>query len=319
MAVRTRRIAYLGATAVLAIAGIALFLLYGNSNFSTTIMKLRVTTLGALVVAGIAASVSTVVFHTISGNRILTPGLLGFDAVHTLVVTVFIALTDTASAGLGSPVLFSIHSLFMVLVAVVIFSPLLLSDRIPVNVLMLGGVVLGILLRSTSTLIGRAMDPAHFQILNDTQLAQFSAVDKTLVGYCLVLCIVIGLFFWRRARTYDALSLGRELATGLGLRIRRETLLAIALIALLVAASTALVGPIIFLGLIVSHLAYRLMDTTLLAWALPAAALLGVATMVWAQFILQHVIDFAAAAPLLIEFFGGTLFIALLVRKARQP
>lgn len=80
----------------------------------------------------------------------------------------------------------------------------------------------------------------------------------------------------RRRHVLDGLLLGRELATSIGIDHRRELTIMLALVALLVSFSTALVGPMTFFGLLVATLAYQLAGSHQHAQVLPMAFLLGV-------------------------------------------
>ena len=89
------------------------------------------------------------------------------------------------------------------------------------------------------------------------------------------------------------------------------------LVALLVSVSTALVGPVTFLGLLVAHLAYRAMPTYRHAVVLPAAALIAAVTLVGGQLVLERVFSLNAALSIVIEFLGGLTLLVLLARRPR--
>jgi iron complex transport system permease protein len=82
----------------------------------------------------------------------------------------------------------------------------------------------------------------------------------------------------------------------------------------LVAVSTALVGPITFFGLLVASLAYQLCSHFRHAYVLPIAVLLGVIALVGGQLVLERVFAFDTALSIVIEFVGGIVFIALLLK-----
>jgi iron complex transport system permease protein len=87
-------------------------------------------------------------------------------------------------------------------------------------------------------------------------------------------------------------------------------------VALLVSASTALVGPVTFFGLLVASLAHALIGNARHAVLIPAAVLLSVIFLVGGQTILERVFGFDTALSVIIEFVGGIAFIILIVRKA---
>ena len=90
-AARRRRVkATLLVLAGLCVAACTVYLtwnLRGNWSYA---LDLRSRQLGALVVVGVAVGVSSLVFQTVSGSRILTPGVMGFDALYSFIQTVIV-------------------------------------------------------------------------------------------------------------------------------------------------------------------------------------------------------------------------------------
>ena len=89
-------------------------------------------------------------------------------------------------------------------------------------------------------------------------------------------------------------------------------------VSLLVAVSTALVGPTLFFGLLVSALACRLFPVPYHAIQLPAACLLACAILIIGQTLFERVFHFAATLSILIECIGGSVFLYLLLAR-KQP
>jgi iron complex transport system permease protein len=90
------------------------------------------------------------------------------------------------------------------------------------------------------------------------------------------------------------------------------------LVSVLVAVSTALVGPITFFGLLVASLAHSLVGTSRHRYVLPAAALLAIICLVGGQTLLERVFSFDTALSIIIEFVGGIVFIILVLRRAAR-
>ena len=68
----------------LLVLAVALFLLWGLRAPVAFILSLRSEKLAALVLVGAATGAATVIFQTIAANRLLTPGIVGFDALFTV-------------------------------------------------------------------------------------------------------------------------------------------------------------------------------------------------------------------------------------------
>ena len=74
------------------------------------------------------------------------------------------------------------------------------------------------------------------------------------------------------------------------------------MVAVLVSVSTALVGPIMFLGLLVAHLAYWAAGTNRHVVTVPMAALVAMLVLVTGHTVLAHVLDADNVLSVIIEF-----------------
>ncbi|CAM2862596.1 iron chelate uptake ABC transporter family permease subunit [Actinomyces slackii] len=304
--------------AVLLVAACAAFLLGYEARSLIAILEIRLPTLLALLIVGWAIAISTVVFQTITANRILTPSIMGLDALYALIQTlVIMMLGGEVLATVSSLTQFAAMTVIMVGASLLLIGPLLRGGR-EVHVLVLSGIILGTLLRSITVFLQRIMDPNEFLILQDRLFASFNGVSEELLwaGGGIV-ALVSGALWWRR-RTLDVMLLGRPLAVSLGVDYDREMLRAMVAISVLVSVSTAMVGPITFFGLLVAHLAYRLSGSYQHAVILPMAALCAMVTLVGGQAILHHLLAWSTVLSVVIELIGGILLIILLIREGKR-
>jgi iron complex transport system permease protein len=160
----------------------------------------------------------------------------------------------------------------------------------------------------------RIIDPSEFVVLQDRLFANFNSVDGDLLAISTVVVTAASLVGWRFMHAYDVLSLGRETAINLGVDHNRVVAVVLMLAAVLVSVSTALVGPVTFFGLLVANLAYQIAGTYKHRFVLPVAVLLAVICLVGGQLILERVFAFDTALSIVIEFAGGIVFLALLIR-----
>ena len=77
-------------------------------------------------------------------------------------------------------------------------------------------------------------------------------------------------------------------------------------------------GPVTFFGLLVASLAHGLVGQSRHRLVLPAAALLAIVALVGGQTVLERVFAFDTALSIVVEFLGGLVFIALIVRGAAR-
>lgn len=105
------------------------------------------------------------------------------------------------------------------------------------------------------------IDPNDFFIVQDKMFATLNKINNGLLWPSLVIMVLIFLTGFRMVRFLDVLALGRYQAINLGLTYNCVVRIFLILIAMLVSVSTLMVGPITFLGLLVTNLTYELFKT----------------------------------------------------------
>ena len=305
--------------AALALLSIMLFMTLGAKGSWSFVLPFRGRKLLALVLTAYAVAISTVLFQTVTNNRILTPSIMGFDALYVLIKTaVVFFLGIGALTWLDPHAQFALEVVVMVGFSLLLFRWLFLGEERSLHLLVLVGIVFGILFRSLSQFMQRMLDPNAFNVLQDTFFASFSSVDSTLLLVAALIVVAVTLFAARLIPAYDVLTLGRAQAINLGLEYKRVVMTILVLVSILVAVSTALVGPVTFFGLLVASLAHSLVGTSKHRYVLPAAALLAITCLVGGQTLLERVFEFDTALSIIIEFLGGIVFIILVLRRSAR-
>jgi iron complex transport system permease protein len=305
----------LAGLALVALGCVALFLTWDVKAPWSFVLPFRGRKLWGLVLCAHAVAVSTVLFQTVTGNRILTPSIMGFDALFALIQTLFVFLLGgLAFVTLPAELRFTVNAAVMIVAALLLFRLLFTRNARSLHLLVLVGIVFGVLFRSLSGLMQRLINPNDFAVLQDVMFASFNSIEPTLLGVATFGLAGASLAVLPLLARLDVLLLGREPAIGLGVDHRRTVSLVLAIVAVMVSISTALVGPVLFLGLLVANLAYLLMPDHRHAAVLPAAILLSVVALVGGQAILEHAFGYDTALAVIIEFAGGILFLALLLK-----
>jgi iron complex transport system permease protein len=288
------------------------FDLTGNVGY---ILPRRAIKVAAMLLVAVAVGVSTLLFQTVTANRILTPSIMGFDSLYILVQTV-LAFTLGAAAVVAAPptLQFGVEVLLMVAFSALLYRWMFTGATRSLHLLLLVGVILGSLFRGLSSLLQRLMEPSEFIILQDLFFASFNNVDPALLGVSTVIVAAVCAAVWRARHTLDVLALGRDVAINVGVDHRKVVMRALLGCSLLVAVSTALVGPVTFFGLLVVSLGYQLCRGFSHAWLLPIVVLIGAVALVGGQLVLEQVFGFSTALSVVIEFTGGILFLYLLLK-----
>lgn len=119
--------------------------------------------------------------------------------------------------------------------------------------------------------------------------ATFTKGTPELILFTLVITVIVGVLLWRMRYCFDVLALGQEAnAVNLGINYRQQVTVILLLISVLVAISTALVGPLTFLGLMVANLAYYIAGSSQHRYLLPVSFLLSVIALVGGQLVLEY-------------------------------
>ena len=250
---------------VLALLAIVFILLYGfydiKGGFDYAFPK-RMIRVAAMVVTGCAIAYSTVVFQTITQNRILTPSVMGLDSMYEVVQTLIFFFAGSMSVWVLNKYLnFGAAILAMVLFALILYRFLFKADKHPIYLLLLIGMIIGTLLGSLVTFLQVLIDPVEYLSLQNLLFASFSNIKPDLLYIAIAILLVAFIIGYRMLGDLDVMSLGRENAINLGVNYDRMVMNMLILSSVLIATSTALVGPITFFGLIVANLSYQFFAT----------------------------------------------------------
>ena len=207
------------------------------------ILPLRGAKLAALLLVAYSVGVSTLLFQTLTNNPILTPSVLGFDALYVFLQTLLVfALGSTGYTQLPLYGKFTLELAAMLGGSLLLFSLLLRQGGRDLARMILIGVIFGVLFRSLSSLLQRMIDPEEFAVAQTAMFASFNTVNTKLLGFGGAIAIASVPVLWRGRHRLDVHLLGRDQVTNLGISYPRHTLWILAWIALLVATATDTAG-----------------------------------------------------------------------------
>ena len=200
------------------------------------------------------------------------------------------------------------------LIFIIAFEGMFKLGHFSVYFILLVGVILGTFFRSITSFIQLIMDPESFLAVQSAMFASFEASNSrlVLVSTCLLLVLIIITVIMRPY--LDVLLLGRAQAINLGVSYESMTRLLLILVALLVSISTALVGPVTFLGLLTVNLAHELMKTYEHKYILRDDINCWI-SLFMAQWVVENLFEATTEFSLIIDLIGGSYFIYLLVKR----
>ncbi|MBM7327856.1 iron chelate uptake ABC transporter family permease subunit, partial [Agrobacterium sp. S2] len=241
--------------AALALVSMTAFMTLGARGSWSFVLPFRGIKLLSLLLVAYAIAVSTVLFQTVTNNRILTPSVMGFDSLYVLMQTGLIFVFGSATVVMIDPqVKFLVETGLLVAFSALLYRWLFVGAERSLHLLVLVGIVFGVFFRSLSGFMQRVLDPNEYTVLQDVLFASFNSIDPTLLTVSAIIIGVVTIIGLRLMHTLDVLSLGRATAISLGVEYKYTVTIILVLVSVLVAVSTALVGPVMFFGLLVAAL-----------------------------------------------------------------
>jgi len=307
---------------ILSLLAIVCVLLYGfydiKGGFDYAFPR-RMIRVAAMAITAIAIAYSTVVFQTITRNRILTPSVMGLDSMYEVVQTLIYFFAGSVSVWVVNKYLnFGAAIAAMMIFALLLYRFLFRADKHPIYLLLLIGMIIGTLLGSLVTFLQVLIDPVEYLSLQNRLFANFMNVKKDLLLVAAGILAIAFVFGYRIMDQLDVMSLGRENAINLGINYDRIVMNILILSSVLIATSTALVGPITFFGLIVANVAYQFFSTYKHSILILGASLISIVALVGGQFLVEHIFELNTTLSVIINFVGGIYFIYLLLKESRS-
>ena len=304
---------------VLVVVSSFLFLMYGlNPNSYQYALSLRVPKLIAIALTGSGIALSSVIFQTVTNNRILTPSVLGLDSLYNLFQTLIVFVFGSLNIALaGSNINFLFSAALMIIFSLFLFKMMFKREGTNLFFLLMVGMVFGTLFSSLSSFMQMVMDSNEFLIVQNKMFASFNNVQSSLLMISIIIVSVAIGCICKDFKKLDVMSLGKEQAVNLGINYDYMVKKILIIVSILVSVSTALVGPITFLGILVTNLAYQLVKDYRHSVIVPTAILLSLAALIGGQFLVERVFHFSTTVGVIINFIGGLYFIYILLKEER--
>lgn len=232
----------------------------------------------AALLAGACLGLSGALMQALTRNPIADPGILGINAGASFAMIIGIAYLGLRST--TGYIWTALLGAAVTAVFVYVVGSIGSGGATPVK-LALAGVATTAALSSLIRLVmlprAATLDEFRFWQVGSIGRATWDSLLAMLP--CVLVALVLTLWV---ASPLNSLALGDEMAVGLGVNIPRTRLLAAAAGVLLAAATTAVVGPIGFVGLMVPH-SVRMLTGSDQRWVLPLSALGGAALLTFAD------------------------------------
>jgi iron complex transport system permease protein len=303
---------------VVAIIYLTIKVNFENERLFRFAMELRIPKLIAMLVTAFAIGAASIVFQSIINNTIVTPCLLGMNALYTLIHTAIVFFIGSGSIlAVSENASFAVDLIVMGAAAMLIYGYLFKKTGYNVLYVLLIGTVLTSLFSSIQSTMVRVMDPNEYDTLLTSLVASFSNINSEIILFSVVVLVVVAFVLRKDLANLDVLTLGKNQAINLGVDYDRAVKRLLMGVTLYIAVATAMVGPISFLGLIIANLSRQLFKTYRHSILITGSALFGMIILVGGQMLVERVFVYAIPVSVFITVGGGAYFLYLLLRTRR--
>ncbi|EAM0028613.1 iron ABC transporter permease [Campylobacter coli] len=290
------------------------FVFAGLKDFDEYALKNRFLQIAAIVIVAICIAISTVIFQTLCNNKILTPAIIGLDSLYMLLQSALVFSLGSANLSVyRNDINFLITLACMVVFSLGLYKILFSSDK-SIYLIMLLGLIFGTLFSTLSSFFEILIDPDEFMIIQGRMFASFDNVAFDVLALAYIVTLLSFIWIFRYMKFLDPLSLGKDLSINLGINYQKISKHLMIIIAILTSISTALVGPITFLGLLVVNITYELFKTAKHNILLLACILISILALLGGVFFVSRIFDYNTTISVIINFLGGIYFIYLVLK-----
>lgn len=270
----------------------------------------------AILMAATAIALSSMAFQTITNNRILTPSVMGFDALYLLTQMMIVFIFGSMSAIYLDPfVNFITCTLTMLLFSFALFHFYFRSNKNNLLVLLLLGIILGQVFSSITSMMAMMISPSEFAMMQANMFASFNNIKEQLIYICAPIILICAILLFRLNNQLNVLWLNQDNATSLGINVKQLIYQVLILSTLLIAVSTALVGPILFFGFLVTNLTREWFKSYQHHTLFIGCILIATTTLVVGQFVIEHIFNLQTTLSVVINFLGGIYFLRIMLKK----
>ncbi|MGJ1446526.1 iron chelate uptake ABC transporter family permease subunit [Sphingobacterium spiritivorum] len=298
---------------------IVLFLFYDMGRNIDYVLPRRAIRLATIIVVGISVAYSSMIFQTITNNKILTPSIMGYESIFILFQTIIVFVYgDKTFQVISQTDNFFYAILLMLFFSWVMYMLIFGKGKRNIYHLLLIGLILGTLFQTLSQFMQIVIDPNEFSVIEGYMFVSFNKMNSSLLLIASVVLLATLLWAQRYVKYLDVIALGREHAVNLGLDYNRLIKRYMLIISLLVSVSTALVGPVTFLGILVTNLTYELIPSSRHRVMIWICGLIACIALLAGQFMVEHVFNFSTTVSIVINFAGGVYFMYLILKSRKR-
>ncbi|WP_079914735.1 iron ABC transporter permease [Paenibacillus sp. 32352] len=288
----------------------------GSPDDTMVLFDFRLPRILITMLAGIGLGISGAILQGLSRNALADPGILGIHAGASLGLIVFVTYFNTMTGAIALLIpLFTFVGGMITAVLIVLLSYDRQKGWLPVRLILIG-IAISAGFSAATLFLSLSLDDKTYAFASRWLIGNVWGKDWVHVYALLPWIVILVPYVFSQSKQLNALSLGDELAVGIGASVRRQRLLLLTAAVALSCASVAMVGGIGFIGLVAPHLARRLVGP-MHQHILPISGLIGLVILVVADTIGRSVFQpNAIPAGVVVAAVGAPYFLYLL-RKTK--
>ncbi|WP_327371687.1 FecCD family ABC transporter permease [Streptomyces sp. NBC_01217] len=287
-----------------------------NSRVDNVIWSVRLPRTALALATGAALGLSGALMQALTRNPLADPGILGVSAGAAFAVVLSVGVL-----GIGSVygyIWFAFAGALAASVLVYFLGGLGRSGSTPVKLALAGVAVTSVLFSLTSAVA--LTDPDALNRYRFWSAGSLADQDSEVLLRVLPFLAVGAVLALACAPSLNSLALGDDVATSLGLKLGLLRIQGVVAVTLLTGGAVAVIGPVVFVGLVVPHIARVLTQYAGVGpdhrWLLPLSAVLAPCLLLAADIagrLIERPIEIQAGV--LVAFIGGPFFIAMVRRR----
>jgi iron complex transport system permease protein len=287
-----------------------------SARVDTVIWSVRLPRTALGLATGAALGLSGALMQALTRNPLADPGILGVSAGAAFAVVLSVGVLGVSS--LYGYIWFAFGGAFAASVLVYLLGGLGRSGSTPVKLALAGVAVTSLLFSLTSAIA--LTDPDALNRYRFWSAGSLADQDEGVLLRVLPFLAVGALLALACAPALNSLALGDDVAKSLGLKLGLVRAQGVVAVTLLTGGAVAVIGPVVFVGLVVPHIARVLAQLAGIGpdhrWLLPLSAVLAPCLLLAADIAGRLIArPTEIQAGILVAFLGGPFFIALVRRR----
>jgi iron complex transport system permease protein len=293
------------------------FSMQGISHFAqVVVLQLRLPRIVMAIITGVSLGIAGAVMQGVLRNPLVSPYTLGLSSGAACGAALAIVL-GVGIFGFGQYLIITNAFVFSLLTMLLVYGISRIRGT-SVETLILAGVAIGYLF--SAVISGLKYLSGHEELREITfwLMGGLYAAKWQVVIILIPIMTVITLLSMRYSWDLNAMSAGEEVASSLGINVRKVRGVCLALAAILTASVIAFTGIIGFIGLVSPHIC-RLIVGSDHRFLIPSSALTGALILLVSDTACRTIIQpTEIPVGIMTAFIGVPFFLYLLIKKRRR-